>query len=408
MVLLTKIKIRDSIKTKNPRIRKLVIETDDPDEQRLLDIYGNRMIGKYLPISNMNDHRANINNFLTELVLNMTLKHPNCNSCIGVLNDGKNIILIFKPIQYDLEHCRTRSFREIKSSIKDLVYAVKYLHSKRILHGDIKPSNVLTGSSASVKLSDYGHSSFILSGDKSTFYQKTYTRNYRAPEVWMTDTWGFSADIWALGCTIYYMIYNQHLFPEQESDECYISCVESWCKREKNTNGEPYELASEWMNPEYFTMNNLILRMCNPDESKRPSIFDISKQLEDECEYDLPISCSPDSVCKYIEIIKCDCICNCVYDSSTFVSPAKDTIIPLLEGKSIEYGSLILMLYEMLSCEPEYDKELFELSECVASKLTRQPISFTLTSRHVARLKEYICHGYYDFFNWVRYYGIVP
>lgn len=406
MVIFTKIRIKDSIKTKNPKIRKLIIESEDETEDSILETGGRTFIGKYLPITNRTEHRANIANFFPELIINATINHEHCNSAVGILNDNSNVILVFKKLEYSLDRCCRLSFHDIKNRIKQLVSGVKYLHSRRILHGDIKPSNILFDSSDNLKISDYGHSSLIISGDKSVFSSKCYTKNYRAPEVWKTTEWGFSADIWALGCTIYYMLYGKHLFPIQDSDDAYISCLSAWESRERNIIGESYELPAEWTKAEYFVINNLILRLCNPDESKRPSIFDISKQLDEEFNYTLPISCSPDSICKYIEIDKCDNIVTCSYDYSNFISPAKSIILTLLRDKSREYASLILMIYEIISFTPEFEHDVFNLSEIIASKLTRNVSNIPVTIKNVTKLKEYILKGMYEFFSWSRYYGI--
>lgn len=405
-MIFSKVRIKDSTKTKNPKIRKIIIESELENEERFLEENGRHYIGKCLPITNRTEHRANIANFFPELIINTTINHIHCNSAVGVLNDGNNIILVFKKLDYSLDRCSRISLSDIKRRIKDLVSAVKYLHSRRILHGDIKPSNVLFDSNDTLKISDYGLSTFIVSGDRSTFSSKSYTKNYRAPEVWKTEEWGFSADIWALGCTIYYMLYGKHLFPVQETTDAYISCINAWESRERNVIGESYELPVEWTRPEYFVINNLILRMCNPDESKRPSIFDISKQLDEEFNYTIPISCSPDSICKYIDIDNCDSIVTCSYDDSNFISPAKSIILSLLSEKNKEYASLILMIYEIISFTPEFDSDLFNLSEIIASKLTRTNINIPITNKHVTKLKEYISNGMYEFFNWQRYYGV--
>ena len=45
----------------------------------------------------------------------------------------------------------------VKGVACQLVSALFYLHSHRILHRDMKPQNILIGKSASIKLCDFGY-----------------------------------------------------------------------------------------------------------------------------------------------------------------------------------------------------------------------------------------------------------
>lgn len=44
--------------------------------------------------------------------------------------------------------------------------ALDYLHSQRVVHGDLKPENVLVSATGTVKLSDFGCSKVIVSGNE--------------------------------------------------------------------------------------------------------------------------------------------------------------------------------------------------------------------------------------------------
>lgn len=151
-------------------------------------------------------------------------------------------------------------------------------------------------------------------------------------------------------------------------------------------------------------LNNLILMMCNPDESKRPSIFDISKQLDDEFEYSLPLSCSPESVCRYIEIDSCDGIISCSYDDSLYISPAKTKLVELLISEEREFACLVMCIYEKISFVPEFSMDTFNLSVILACKITKSDCSIPTSSRHVSAIRKFIHDGMYEFFDWKRYF----
>lgn len=97
----------------------------------------------------------------------------------------------------------------------DITRAVAYLHSRNILHRDIKPGNVLIYKNGSAQLSDFGMATYECrtSPSKSIY---AYTLWYRPPELLVTHrsdqaAYSYSADIWALGLTVYQILYGRPL-----------------------------------------------------------------------------------------------------------------------------------------------------------------------------------------------------
>jgi serine/threonine protein kinase len=83
-----------------------------------------------------------------------------------------------------------------------IALGVKYLHDHNIIHGDIKPSNILIFKSRKnihVKLSDFGLSYFCFTG--RIYTNDAYTCGFKPPEIFSSQSYSFSSDIWALGQT---------------------------------------------------------------------------------------------------------------------------------------------------------------------------------------------------------------
>ncbi|XP_063795637.1 protein kinase C delta type-like [Pseudophryne corroboree] len=71
----------------------------------------------------------------------------------------------------DLEHLLKRNGPVTISSARfycaELVCGVQFLHSKGIVHGDLKPDNILVAATGHLKIADFGLASNIMHGDQS-------------------------------------------------------------------------------------------------------------------------------------------------------------------------------------------------------------------------------------------------
>lgn len=78
---------------------------------------------------------------------------------------------------------------------------LNYLHSVGIIHRDIKPANVLVGKTFKIaKIADYGISRVA---DTSATMTVKGTMIYQAPELSRGERYGFPADVFSFGLTMY-------------------------------------------------------------------------------------------------------------------------------------------------------------------------------------------------------------
>jgi len=100
------------------------------------------------------------------------------------------------------------SEKEIVTAFYTIACGIEYLHNRRIVHGDIKPSNVLLDEKGAIKLSDAGIAKFI--ADDETMYTASDnggTIQYLAPELLVQGQQIkkkdlYKADAWSLGVTM--------------------------------------------------------------------------------------------------------------------------------------------------------------------------------------------------------------
>jgi serine/threonine-protein kinase len=102
--------------------------------------------------------------------------------------------------------------------IRQAALALSHMHDRGLVHRDIKPSNVMLGDDGVVKIIDLG---LTLSGrpawNKASPFQAG-TLNYMAPEQFRaSDQIDGRADIFSLGCTLYFLLTGRH----------YLQCTRS-------------------------------------------------------------------------------------------------------------------------------------------------------------------------------------
>ena len=105
--------------------------------------------------------------------------------------------------------------------IVELILALDYIHDKKILHRDIKCSNIFITSDNTVKLGDFGLAAKLdFDGEK----KRTIcgTPNYIAPEVLEGRSGhSYEVDVWSLGVIIYTLIIGKPPFETNDVKATY-------------------------------------------------------------------------------------------------------------------------------------------------------------------------------------------
>ncbi|XP_065072303.1 serine/threonine-protein kinase Nek1-like [Rhopilema esculentum] len=137
-----------------------------------------------------------------------------------------------------------------------VVMAVQYLHSNRVLHRDIKTQNIFLMKNGIAKLGDFGISKVM---DSTVDMAQTCvgTPCYLSPEMCQDSPYSSKADMWALGCVLYEMCMLNYAFEATSLLSLYYKIV--------NCNYEP--ISGNFSRE----LNTLMTRLLCKSPDNRPS-----------------------------------------------------------------------------------------------------------------------------------------
>ncbi|CAN6312557.1 unnamed protein product [Urochloa humidicola] len=133
---------------------------------------------------------------------------------------------------------------------EDITEAIKIIHEKEIVHGDLKPGNISLGSTHDVKIGDFGQSFFI--HNKSGIHGGT--PGYSAPELDGGQEFCYEVDVYSLGAIFLELFYRF----KDETDK-----AEKFWSLRKN------EIPEDWEG------DTILLKKLTAQPFKRPSTNEI-------------------------------------------------------------------------------------------------------------------------------------
>jgi len=147
-----------------------------------------------------------------EMQLYKTLKHERIVNYYGTIQDARSISIFMEFMEGGSIHdrlSREGAFTEEETSkyCQQILEGLAYLHTKNIIHRDIKGANILLDNSNNCKLADFGSSRQIQTIRSKTGCKSVHgTPYWMSPEVINGEGYGRKADIWSLGCAALEML----------------------------------------------------------------------------------------------------------------------------------------------------------------------------------------------------------
>ncbi|XP_034542355.1 death-associated protein kinase 2 isoform X1 [Notolabrus celidotus] len=198
------------------------------------------------------------------------IQHPNIVALHDVFENRTDVVLILELVSggelFDfLAQKESLSEEEATQFIKQILHGVQYLHSKRIIHFDLKPENImLLDSNVSlprIKLIDFGLAHKIEAGED--FKNIFGTPEFVAPEIVNYEQLGLEADMWSIGVITYILLSGASPFLGDSKQETLA-----------NISALNYQFDEELFNNTSELAKSFIRELLEKDTRKRMTIED--------------------------------------------------------------------------------------------------------------------------------------
>jgi cyclin-dependent kinase len=185
---------------------------------------------------------------IREISLLKEMNDPNIVRLLNIVHaDGHKLYLVFEFLDLDLKKYmealpvsdggRGKSLPDgsgpdlgrlglgdamVKKFMSQLCEGVRYCHSHRVLHRDLKPQNLLIDREGNLKLADFGLAR-AFGVPLRTYTHEVVTLWYRSPEILLGGRqYSTGVDMWSVGCIFAEMCTRKPLFPgDSEIDEIF-------------------------------------------------------------------------------------------------------------------------------------------------------------------------------------------
>lgn len=210
--------------------------------------------------------KVDLKDSLEEVRILRTLDHKFIVRYIDHFNENENFYIVMEFADGGNLDEKIKARRNLFSETEVLNYfiqmalAIAHVHSKHILHRDLKSENIFLMKDGTVKVGDFGISKVL---DHTLSFARTQigTPYYISPEICKGNNYNSKSDIWSLGCILYELLTKNR--PFEAANLCTLVT--------KITSQAPQPISHIYSND----MKNLVNLLLNKDPQQRPSITQI-------------------------------------------------------------------------------------------------------------------------------------
>ena len=222
----------------------------------------NILTGRIVAIKSFNKkniiNEASKNKILYETNLMRGLCHPSVTKILETFECEKYMLIIMEYIsggnlQNFVKKRRKLCEKTAKILFRQIIQGIRYIHSRGIVHRDIKLENILLDLNNIIKICDFGVGKLIK--PNTILKDQCGTPVYMAPEILKGNGYkGFPVDVWSAGVALYIMLSGTLPFNKDKDHDLEYSILNNNIKEIKDISDEG---------------NNLLKNILEKDPNKR-------------------------------------------------------------------------------------------------------------------------------------------
>ncbi|EAZ04220.1 hypothetical protein OsI_26365 [Oryza sativa Indica Group] len=300
----------ESVKSTLLTLGSLQVATDNFDESKKLGeggfgaVYKGHLFGQEVAVKRMaKGSNQGLEELKNELVLVAKLHHKNLVRLVGFcLEDGERLLVYeYMPnksldtLLFDVEQRRQLDWATRSRIIEGVARGLQYLHQdsqKKIVHRDMKASNVLLDADLNPKIGDFGLARlFGQDQTRDVTNRIVGTFGYMAPEYMIRGQYSTKSDVFSFGILVLEIVTGQRnsgpYFAEQNED--LVSLVWRHWTEGNIVEMIDYSLDRKYPEAEVLKCVNIGLLCVQQNPVDRPTMADVMVLLNSDATSSLPV-----------------------------------------------------------------------------------------------------------------------
>ncbi|XWS27387.1 hypothetical protein CRYUN_Cryun26dG0110800 [Craigia yunnanensis] len=241
--------------------------------------------------------------FVNEIGMISALQHPNLVKLHGCCIEGNQLLLIYEYLENNSlaralfgrdEHRLTLDWSTRKKICLGIARGLAYLHEEsrlKIVHRDIKATNVLLDKDLNAKISDFGLAKLDEEENTHISTRIAGTIGYMAPEYAMRGYLTDKADVYSFGVVLLEIVSGKSNTNYRPKEEFVYLLDWAYVQQEQGNLLELVDpsLGSKYSKEEALRMLNLALLCTNPSPTLRPSMSSVVSMIEGKIPVKAPL-----------------------------------------------------------------------------------------------------------------------